>query len=97
MGNTLQNGRYKAEHNNGIFDQYKIVIDVRENSKSYILNLIEYDSCYSPAQIDMLFSKSKKVIINKERSPHAMRIWSDDNFTIYPYQAGIPFYFKLMN
>ncbi len=23
-----------------------------------------------------------------------MRIWGDDDFTIYPFQAGIPFYFR---
>ena len=25
---------------------------------------------------------------------HAMRIWSDHDFTLYPYQAGIPFHFE---
>jgi len=34
--------------------------------------------------------------LKKNRGGHAMRIWSDGDFTIYPYQAGIPYYFKLV-
>ena len=25
-----------------------------------------------------------------------MQIWGDDDFTFYPYQAGIPYYFKMI-
>lgn len=45
----------------------------------------------------MLFSKSNKVRVDKAKSQHAIRVWSDKNFTIYPLRAGIPFYFGLMN
>lgn len=33
---------------------------------------------------------------NVESKPcrHAMRVWSDHDFTIYPFQAGVPFYFE---
>lgn len=34
----LKSGKYLAEHDNSIFDRYRIVISVRETAKSYILN-----------------------------------------------------------
>jgi hypothetical protein len=90
----LKSGKYLAEHNNSIFDQYRIVMSVRETEKSYIFELLEYVSHYGPAQIDMLFAKSKRVVISKSRGGHAIRIWSDHDFTFYPFQYGIPFYFE---
>lgn len=92
----LKTGLYKAEHNDGIFDQYKIVMDVKETEKSYTFNLVEFDTRYSATQMEDLFRDSKKVIIRKDRGGHAMRVWDDESFTFYPYQAGVPFYFKLI-
>lgn len=92
----LKVGLYKAEHNDGIFDQYKIVMEVKETEKSYTFNLIEFDTRYSATQMEDLFRDSKKIIIRKDRGGHAMRVWDDESFTFYPYQAGVPFYFKLI-
>lgn len=92
----LKTGLYKAEHNDGIFDQYKIVMDVKETEKSYTFNLVEFDTRYSATQMEDLFRDSKKVIIRKNRGGHAIRVWDDESFTFYPYQAGVPFYFKLI-
>lgn len=91
----LISGQYKATQD-GIFG-YEIIISVKETEKFYILNLISNNGRYNPAHIDMLFAKSNKVKINKIKSQHAMRIWSDKDFTIYPFQAGMPFYFELMD
>lgn len=92
----LKTGLYKAEHNDGIFDQYKIAMDVKETEKSYTFSLVEFDTRYSATQMEDLFRDSKKVIIRKNRGGHAMRVWDDESFTFYPYQAGVPFYFKLI-
>lgn len=92
----LKAGLYKAENNDGIFDQYKIVMDVKEMEKSYTFNLIEFDTRYSATQMEDLFRDKKKVIIKKNRGGHAMRVWDDESFTFYPYQAGVPFYFELI-
>jgi len=92
----LKAGLYKAENNDGIFDQYKIVMDVKETEKSYTFNLIEFDTRYSATQMEDLFRDKKKVIIKKNRGGHAMRVWDDESFTFYPYQAGVPFYFELI-
>lgn len=92
----LKAGLYKAENNDGIFDQYKIVMDVKETEKSYTFNLIEFDTRYSATQMEDLFRDKKKVIIKKNRGGHAMRVWDDESFTFYPYQAGEPFYFELI-
>ena len=90
----LKRGKYIAEHDNGILDQYRIVMSVRETEKSYVFELLEYVSRYSPAQMDMLLDKNKRVVISKSKGGHAMRIWNDHDFTLYPYQAEIPFHFE---
>lgn len=92
----LVEGLYLSERNNGIFDQYKIIIKVRETEKSYIFELVEYESRYSPAHIDMLFAKSKRVVIKKNRGGHVVSKWDNCSFTLYPFQAGKPFYFEYM-
>lgn len=90
----LKPGIYLAENNDSIFDEYKITMEVKETEKSYIFQLVEFKSRYSAAHIEMLFKKSKRVVIRKYKGGHAMRIWSDEDFTFYPYQAGIPYWFK---
>lgn len=87
-------GRYKAENTEDIFHKYFITMDVKETEKSYIFQLVEFKSRYSASHIEHLFSKSRRVVIKKNRGGHGIRVWGDDNFTLYPFQAGIPFYFK---
>ena len=90
----LKPGIYVAENDDSIYDQYKITMEVKETEKSYIFHLVEFKSRYSGAHIEMLFKNSKRVVIRKDKGGHAMRVWSDRDFTIYPYQAGIPYWFK---
>lgn len=92
----LKSGLYKAEQDGNIFNYYKIIMEVKETEKSYTFNLIEFDRRYGATQMDDFFRKSKKVIIRKNKGGHAIRIWGEDNFTFYPYQAGVPFYFELI-
>ena len=88
----LKSGKYIAEHDNGIFDRYRIVMSVKETEKSYIFELLEYVSRYSSAQMDMLFDKSKRVLISKFKGGHAMRIWSDhDVYTLIHIKPGFRF------
>ena len=70
------------------------VIDVKETEKSYIFRLVELKSHYSATHVETLFNKSKRLVLRKNKEGHAMRIWSDENFTFYPYQAGVPYWFK---
>ena len=92
----LKNGNYKYVH--GGYGGGEITIAVKETQKSFIIQLLENTCHYSPAHIDMLFKDSNKVTINKEKSKHAMRFGdiSKDWFVIYPFQAGIPFAFDLV-
>lgn len=87
-------GLYRAENNDGIFDHYKIDMYVKETPKSYIFTLEDFESRYAATQIERLFSKSKRVVIRKTRCGHALRIWSDRDFTFYPFQAGVPYLFR---
>lgn len=89
----MKKGLYKHTKDDGYFDKGAIIIEVSETVKSYIFKLIENTFRYSPAHIDMMFTKSNKVIINKEKSPHVINL-GEDYFVIYPYRAGIPFLFE---
>lgn len=90
----LLQGAYMAEKTDSVLDSYRILMYVKETDKSYILHLIDLKTRYGAAHMELLFSKSKRVVIRKGRGGHAIRIWPDGTFTFYPYQAGIPFYFK---
>ena len=83
-----------AQNRKGAFSSYRIVMDVKETDKSYIMQLVAFKSRYSASHISHLFSKSKRVALNKARGGHAIRKWGDGTFTFYPFQAGIPFYFE---
>ena len=88
-------GRYKAEHDGNVFQAYRYIIEVKETAKSYIFKLLESENRYANDQIEGIFNNEKRVVIPKDRPyRHAMRIWSDHDFTIYPFQAGVPFYFQ---
>lgn len=91
----LRQGLYIAENNESIWDSYTIKMNVKETDKSYIFQLVEFKSRYSGTHIEMLFRNSNRVVLRKNKGGHGMRIWGDDNFTFYPYQAGIPYFFKM--
>lgn len=61
-------GRFKAENAENILKAYRIVMDVKETGKSYILQLVEFESRYSASHISHLFSKSKRVVLRKAKA-----------------------------
>ena len=87
-------GRFLSENSDDWLNAFHIVIDVKETHKSYILQLVEFDSRFSATHISLLFSKSKRVVLSKSKGGHAIRKWCNGTFTFYPFQAGIPYYFK---
>ena len=91
----LKQGLYIAENDESIWNEYTVKMKVKETDKSYIFELVEFKSRYSGVHIETLFKKSNRFVLRKNKGGHAMRIWGDDNFTFYPYQAGIPYFFKL--
>jgi len=92
----LRSGRYKAERDGDVFHAYRYVMEVKETEKSYIFKMVEAVNRYADDQVETMFGGRSKVILRKDKpSRHAMRVWSDHAFTIYPYQVGVPFYFQL--
>lgn len=87
-------GRYKYTQTgyNGIIGH--ILISVTETAKAYTFKLLENTTRLDYDHFILLFKDSDTIRINKERSPHAVKVWCDDDFTIYPYRAGIPFLFE---
>ena len=90
----MLNGLYQCTKNWQGNNEYDIKVRVKETEKSYSMQLVENNSRYSPCHIDMLFSKKDKIMIKKGKSQHSMNVWSDNDFTIYPFRAGIPFHFE---
>ena len=80
-------GRYLAENKDDFLKAYHIVMDVKETDKSYIMQLIEFNSRYSASHISLLFSKSKRVLLSKKRGGFSIKNWGDNTFTFYPFCA----------
>lgn len=91
----LRPGLYIAENDDSIWDSYRIKMQVKETDKAYTFRLVDFQSRYSAGHIETLFKAAKKVTIRKDKGGHAICKWSEEDFTFYPYQAGIPYYFKL--
>lgn len=92
----LKPGRYVAENNDNWIDRYRIVMEVKETEKSYCFKMVECDNRYGYDHIKMMFDGKERKTIRKDKPcSHAMLVWGDKNFTIYPFRAGIPFYFRL--
>lgn len=76
------------------YNNYLVVIKVKETPKSYKMELLHNEDrigFYTPAQLEMLFSKSSTIIIKKDNPEK--HIYSPHCFIIYPFQAGKPFRF----
>lgn len=92
----LQPGLYCSEVNEGHWlHDYRVVIRVKETATAFhfmLENAVQLDNAI---HLDSLFQRGEKqkVLIKKHGSGHAMRIWSDKDFTLYPYQAGMPYHF----
>ena len=95
----LQSGRYRAEDLDCLdpYERYIIEMDVKVTAKSYIFTLREFKRNYGATQMDDFFRKSERVLLRRDKaSGHAIRVWSETDFTFYPYQAGVPYSFKKM-
>lgn len=91
----LEPGRYRAEQDGDVFHAYLYIMEVRETDKSYIFKMLESRNRYAAHHLETMFGGKSRVVIQKNgRTRHAMRVWSERDFTIYPFQAGIPFYFQ---
>lgn len=90
----LQPGRYVSEQDGDIFHAYRYVMEVKETAKSYIFKLLQVENRYADDHIEVMFGGKTRIVIHKDKHCHAMRVWSDHDFTIYPFQAGVPFYFE---
>ncbi len=91
----LKSGRYKAENDGDVFHAFRYVMNVRVTEKSYIFTLLEKERRYAYEHLETMFGGKERIVIPRNKpSRHAMRVWSDHDFTIYPLQAGIPFYFQ---
>lgn len=87
-------GIFRTLHERG---EYDITVRIKETEKAYTFELIENNSRFSPAHLDMMFSKAKRISVKKEKSPHYIEFFNDgENFVIYPYRAGIPFLFEIV-
>ena len=78
-------GRYLAENKDDFLSAYHIVVDVKETDKSYIMQLVEFNSRYSASHISLLFSKSKRVLLSKKKGGFSIKNWGDNTFTFYPF------------
>ncbi len=93
----MKNGLYRYEDKDSYTNRGEYIVRLTETEKSYTFELLKNDMRFSPAHLDMMFAKSNKVKVNKERSIHAINIVGDDWFCIYPYRAGKPYVFEYVS
>lgn len=99
----LKSGTYRHRHYINCIEGNvyvgDIVLKVHETKTSFVLTLLEQQVRYDAPQIDDMFQKSKRVIIKKNGSKHAMLFGKDCNtwFCLYPYRAGVPYGFNEEN
>lgn len=94
----LKSGRYKAEQDGDVFHAYRYVMEARETEKSYIFKMLEVENKYADDQIETMFGGKNRVVLPKDKPcRHAMQVWSDHDFTVYPFRVGVPFYFVKEN
>lgn len=91
----LKSGRYKAENCGDVFHAFRYVMDVKVTEKSYIFTMKEKENRCAHDHLEIMFGSKDRIVIPRNRpTRHVMRVWNDHSFTIYPFQAGIPFYFQ---
>lgn len=68
---------------------------VKETDKMYKMTLVSLDMADWCPHIEMMFHKNvgKTISIKKRHGKHAVYDWGENDFTIYPFRAGIPYYF----
>lgn len=93
----LKSGLYVSENSDSIYDAYTIKMKVKETDKTFIFELVELSSRFSAPHMKKLFQNSKRFWLRKSRGGHGLQCWDDSSFTFYPFQAGIPFVFKLVS
>ena len=91
----MKNGLY-IHKDNSFVNNGEYIIRLKETDKSYIFELVKNNMRFSPAHLDMMFSKSNRVRVNKDKSIHTMNIVGDDWFCIYPYRSGFPYVFEFL-
>lgn len=93
----LVEGKYKHACGDNWWDRFEMTITVRETKSSYIFTLLESSGKFIPDQIGTLFKKSNRAVICKQKGGHPVSVGDDNTwFVIYPFQAGMPFLFELM-
>ncbi len=93
----LISGKYRLVNGDDWWNRFEMTMSVRETKVSFILTKLDINGGFIPGQIEMLFSKSDRLLIRKGKSRHPIESGSDNTwFVIYPFQAGIPFLFELM-
>lgn len=72
----------------------RILIEARETPSGYTFKLLENSTRLDYDHFILLFKNSDTARVDKKRSQHGMMLWKDGDFTIYPFRAGIPFWFR---
>lgn len=81
----MLSGRYQL-------NDRQVFIHVKETEKSFSFRLLDRQSRYLDPPLDDFFKNGTGKIL-KSGSKHAICVWSDESFTLYPYRVGVPFLF----
>lgn len=87
----IKNGIYIMKD----FDNQETEIKVKENDKTITFELIGEKPFFTRGDMDTFIynQPNKKRTIKKLNGGHAIRIWNNEKFTLYPFQSGNPYLF----
>lgn len=89
-------GTYRWESDRpGIWGGH-VRVNMKETATSFIITLLENTCRFNAPQLDDLFQNSKRVVIRKDGSKHALSFVDGCNewFCLYPYRVGVPYGFS---
>lgn len=93
----LVSGKYRLVSGDNWWNRFEMTLSVKETKSSFILVKLDVNGRFIPGQIEMLFSESDRVVIRKRKCRHPVEVGKNNTwFVIYPFQAGIPFLFELI-
>ena len=75
-----------------LIDQ-EVFVRVKETGASFIFQLEPCSRRFLDPPLDDFFKQDRNTI-KKSGSKHAIQIWSDGDFTLYPFRVGVPFVFS---
>lgn len=71
-----------------------VLVEMRETETSYIITPItDQPAGHFDCYLDSLWELGR-MVVKKKKGKHRMVDWGDDEYTLYPYRSGLPYWLR---